>query len=163
MGKTRHVAAAAMADDEERAAELKKKRTFRKFTFRGIDLDAMLDLTHDQLMDVLHARARRCVNRGLLLRRPVKQLKKKLLKAKKDCGPYDKPDVVKTHLRNMLIIPEMIGSVIGVHNGKVFTSVEVKADMVGHYLGEFSISYKPVRHGRPGIGATSSSKFIPLK
>ena len=55
------------------------------------------------------------------------------------------------------------GSVVGVHNGKVFTSVEVKADMVGHYLGEFSISYKPVRHGRPGIGATSSSKFIPLK
>lgn len=154
-----------MADDEEeqRAAELKKKRTFRKFTFRGIDLDAMLDLTHEQLMDVLHARARRCFNRGLLLRRPVKQLKKKLLKAKKDCGPYDKPDVVKTHLRNMLIIPEMIGSVVGVHNGKVFTSVEVKADMVGHYLGEFSISYKPVRHGRPGIGATSSSKFIPLK
>ena len=34
---------------------------------------------------------------------------------------------------------------------------------VGHYLGEFSITYKPVRHGRPGIGATSSSKFIPLK
>jgi len=55
------------------------------------------------------------------------------------------------------------GSIVGVHNGKVFTSVEVKADMVGHYLGEFSISYKPVRHGRPGIGATSSSKFIPLK
>ena len=55
---------------------------------------------------------------------------KKLRKAKKDCGPYDKPDVVKTHLRDMLIMPEMIGSVIGVHNGKVFTSVEVKADMV---------------------------------
>jgi len=84
-------------------------------------------------------------------------------KARKGCGPYDKPDVVKTQCRNMLILPEMIGSVIGVHNGKVFTSVEVKADMVGHYLGEFSITYKPVRHGRPGIGATSSSKFIPLK
>ena len=53
-----------------------------------------------------------------------------LRKAKKDCGPYDKPDVVKTHLRDMLIMPEMIGSVVGVHNGKVFTSVEVKADMV---------------------------------
>ena len=86
-----------------------------------------------------------------------------LRKAKKDCGPYDKPDTVKTHLRDMLIMPEMIGSVIGVHNGKLFTSVEVKADMVGMYLAEFSISYKPVRHGRPGIGATSSSKFVPLK
>ena len=57
----------------------------------------------------------------------------------------------------------LTAQVVGVHNGKVFTSVEVKADMVGMYLGEFSISYKPVRHGRPGIGATSSSKFVPLK
>jgi len=153
----------AMADDEDKAAELKKKRTFRKFSFRGIDLDALLDLTTEQLSEIVHARARRSIGRQILLRRPVKQLKKKLLKAKKDVGPYDKPDVVKTHLRNMLIVPEMIGSIVGVHNGKVFTSVEIKADMVGHYLGEFSITYKPVRHGRPGIGATSSSKFVPLK
>ena len=77
---------------------------------------------------------------------------KKLKRAKKDVGPYDKPDVVKTHLRDMIIVPDMIGSIVGVHNGKVFTAVEVKAEMVGHYLGEFSITYKPVRHGRPGIG-----------
>lgn len=156
-------APAAQADDEERAAELKKKRSFRKFSFRGIDLDQMLDLSTEQLMDILHARARRRFSRGLLLKRPVKQLKKKLLKAKKDCGPHDKPDVVKTHLRDMIIIPEMIGSIVGVHQGKVFTTVEIKADMVGMYLGQFSITYKPVRHGRPGIGATSSSKFVPLK
>lgn len=109
----------------------------------------------------MHARARRRLTRGI--KKKGMALMKKLRKAKKDCGPYDKPDVVKTHLRDMLIMPEMIGSVVGVHQGKVFTSVEVKADMVGHYLGEFSITYKPVRHGRPGIGATSSSKFIPLK
>jgi hypothetical protein len=41
--------------------------------------------------------------------------------------------------------------------------VEVKPEMVGHYLAEFSISYKPVKHGRPGIGSTNSSRFIPLK
>ena len=70
---------------------------------------------------------------------------------------------MKTHLRNMIIVPEMIGSVVAVYNGKVFNAVEVKGDMVGHYLGEFSISYKPVTHGRPGIGATHSSRFIPLK
>ena len=109
----------------------------------------------------MHARARRRLARGI--KRKGTHLLKKLRKAKKDCGPYDKPDVVKTHLRDMVIMPEMIGSVVGVHQGKVFTSVEVKADMVGKYLGEFSITYKPVRHGRPGIGATSSSKFIPLK
>lgn len=146
---------------DEDAAALKKKRTFRKFTFRGVDLDALLDLTSEQLMELVHARARRRFSRGL--KKKGMSLVKKLRKAKKECGAYDKPDTVKTHLRNMIIVPEMIGSVVGVHNGKVFTSVEVKADMVGHYLAEFSISYKPVRHGRPGIGATSSSKFIPLK
>lgn len=41
--------------------------------------------------------------------------------------------------------------------------VEIKPDMIGHYLAEFSISYKPVKHGKPGIGATHSSRFIPLK
>ena len=150
-----------MADDAAAAAELKKKRTFKKFTFRGIDLESLLDLTPEQLMDLVHARARRRFTRGL--KRKHRALIKKLKRAKKDVGPYDKPDVVKTHLRDMIIVPDMIGSIVGVHNGKVFTAVEVKAEMVGHYLGEFSITYKPVRHGRPGIGATSSSKFIPLK
>jgi small subunit ribosomal protein S15e len=63
----------------------------------------------------------------------------------------------------MLIVPEMIGSQLAVYNGKVFNQIEVKPEMVGHYLGEFSISYRPVRHGRPGIGSTNSSRFIPLK
>jgi len=70
---------------------------------------------------------------------------------------------VRTHLRDMIIVPEMIGSVIGVYNGKTFNQVEIKPEMVGSYTGEYSISYKPVKHGRPGIGATHSSRFIPLK
>lgn len=91
-------------------------------------------------------------------------LVKKLRKAKKAAeGTGEKPDPVRTHLRNMVIIPEMIGSVVGVYNGKTFNQVEIKPDMVGHYLAEFSISYKPVKHGKPGIGATNSSRFIPLK
>jgi small subunit ribosomal protein S15e len=57
----------------------------------------------------------------------------------------------------------MVGSVVGVYNGKQFNAVEIKGEMIGHYLGEFSMTYKPVRHGRPGIGATHSSRFIPLK
>ena len=82
---------------------------------------------------------------------------------KKAAPEGEKPAPIKTHLRNMVIIPEMIGSVIGVYNGKVFLPVEVKAEMIGHYLGEFSICYKPTLHGRPGLGATHSSRFIPLK
>ncbi len=170
--------------------ELKKKRTFRKFSYRGIDLDkyvpsfrsrhmqhranlpaqrllihisfpSLLDLSSEQLRDVVHARARRRFNRGLK-RKPM-GLIKKLRKAKQNAKPNEKPDLVKTHLRNMIVVPEMIGSVIGIYSGKEFNQVEIKPEMVGFYLGEFSISYKPVKHGRPGIGATHSSRFIPLK
>ena len=85
------------------------------------------------------------------------------LEQKKDAPAGEKPEPVRTHLRNMIIVPEMIGSIIGVYNGKTFNQVEIKPEMIGHYLAEFSISYKPVKHGRPGIGATHSSRFIPLK
>ncbi|KAF8489315.1 40S ribosomal protein S15 [Gautieria morchelliformis] len=159
--------------DPQVAAELKKKRTFRTFSYRGVELEKLLDLSNEELV---HARARRRFQRGLK-RKPM-GLIKKLRKAKKEAPPNEKPAVVKTHLRDMIIVPEMIGSVVGIYNGKVcypsspqlrliaaqvFNSVEIKPEMTGHYLGEFSISYKPVKHGRPGIGATHSSRFIPLK
>merc|ERR1711928_71141 len=147
--------------DEAAAAELRKKRTFRKFTYRGVDLDQLLDMNHEQLMELFTCRIRRKFSRGLK-RKPM-ALIKKLRKKKKECPANEKPDVVKTHLRKMIVVPEMTGSIVGVYNGKVFTQVEIKPEMIGHYLGEFSISYKPVKHGRPGIGATHSSRFIPLK
>ncbi|RRR15455.1 30S ribosomal protein S19, partial [Enterobacter hormaechei] len=83
---------------------------------------------------------------------------KKLRKAKKEAPRGEKPEPVRTHLRNMIIVPEMIGSIIGVYNGKTFNQVEIKPEMVAHYLAEFSITYKPVKHGRPGIGAAASSR-----
>merc|ERR1712196_249773 len=107
------------------------------------------------------ARQRRRMQRGLK-RKPLALLRK-LRKAKKECPEMEKPETVKTHLRDMIIVPEMIGSVVGVYNGKSFTTVEIKPEMIGHYLAELSISYKPVMHGRPGIGSTNSSRFIPLK
>jgi small subunit ribosomal protein S15e len=155
------------SQDAVEAAEIKKKRAFRKFSYRGIDLDQyatpiyphtypswriqrganmltlysltrLLDLSSDQLRDVVHARARRRFNRGLK-RKPM-GLIKKLRKAKQEAKPNEKPDLVKTHLRNMIVVPEMIGSVIGIYSGKEFNQVEIKPEMVGHYLGEFSIS-----------------------
>ncbi|KIO25830.1 hypothetical protein M407DRAFT_206425 [Tulasnella calospora MUT 4182] len=172
-----------MADitDPERAAELKKKRNFRSFYYRGIELDKLLDLPNEEFVELVTCRARRRFQRGLK-RKPM-GLIRKLRKAKKEAPPNEKPRMVKTHLRDMIVVPEMIGSVIGIYNGKVrcdrdhtlsscrltgpllqvFNSVEIKPEMVGHYIGEFSITYKPVRHGRPGIGATHSSRFIPLK
>ena len=60
-------------------------------------------------------------------------------------GPLDRPAAVKTHLRDMIIVPEMIGSTVAVYNGKIFNVVDVKAEMVGYYLGEFSITYRFVQ------------------
>ena len=87
-------------------------------------MDQLLDLQSDNLMELVHARARRRFSRGLK-RKPL-ALIKKLRKAKKEAPPMEKPDVVKTHLRNMIVVPEMIGSVIGVYNGKTFNQIEVK-------------------------------------
>ncbi|ONH70883.1 hypothetical protein BOH78_4906 [Pichia kudriavzevii] len=77
----------------------------------------------------------------------------KLRKAKVNAPANEKPAVVKTHLRNMIVVPEMIGSVVGIYNGKVFNTVEIKPEMVGHYLGEFSITYNPVQHGKASTGS----------
>ena len=57
----------------------------------------------------------------------------------------------------------MVGKVVGVHNGKEFVDVKITAEMIGHYLGEFALTRKKVVHGSAGVGATRSSKFVPLK
>merc|ERR1712224_782693 len=141
--------------------EQKKKRTFRKYSYRGVDLDKLLDLSNNDLMELFRARCRRKFSRGIK-RAPIALLKK-LRKAKRETPYGEKPEAVKTHIRNMIIVPEMIGSVVGVYNGKQYINVEIKPDMIGHYLAEFSITHKPIAHGRPGIGSTNSSRFIPLK
>merc|ERR1712188_256426 len=93
------VAFRIMAD----AAQQPKKRTFRKFTYRGIDLEALLDLSSEQLLDLVCARARRRFLKRGLKRKPM-ALIKRLRKSKKECpSSFDKPEVVKTHLRNMII------------------------------------------------------------
>ncbi|KAL5111966.1 hypothetical protein TcWFU_004434 [Taenia crassiceps] len=132
-----------------------------KYFYRGVDLDQLLDMSVDQLAELYSARKRRRIRRGLGIKH--KALLQKLRKSKKNCPIGEKPAVVKTHLRNMIVFPEMVGSVVGIYNGKTFNQVEIRPEMIGHYLGEFSITYKPVKHGRPGIGATHSSRFIPLK
>ena len=81
----------------------------------------------EQLIELLHSRARRRFSRGGL-KRKESALVKKLRRAKKDAPPMEKPEAVKTHLRNMIIVPEMVGSIIGVYNGKVFNQIEIKVN-----------------------------------
>jgi ribosomal protein uS19 len=85
----------------ERAAALRKKRTFRKFMFRGIELEKLLDLNHEEFAKLIHARARRRIYRGL--KSKPKRFIARLRKAKKNCGPMDKPEPVKTHLRDRTV------------------------------------------------------------
>ncbi|XP_036187426.1 40S ribosomal protein S15-like [Myotis myotis] len=144
--------------------EQKKRRTFRRFTYLGVDLvdlDQLLDMSDEQPMQLYSAWRWRQLNWGL--QRKQHSLLKRLRKAKKEAPPIGKPEVIKTHLQDMIILPEMIGSMVGVYHGNTFNQVEIKPKMMGHYLGEFPITYKPGEHGRPGIGATHSSRFIPLK
>lgn len=141
------------------AAEQKKKRGLgKKFTYRGVDLEKLLDMDNSELISLFPARMRRKFQRGIP--RAPQTVIKKLRKAKKECVPNEKPNAVKTHLRNMCIVPEMIGSIVSIYNGKLFVNAEVKPEMIGSYLAEYSITYKPIRHGRPGLGATAS-RFIP--
>ncbi|SCU84892.1 LANO_0C02696g1_1 [Lachancea nothofagi CBS 11611] len=135
-----------------------RKRTFKTYSYKGVDLEKMLEMPTEEFVKLAPARVRRRFARGLSSK-PA-GLMKKLRAAKLAAPENERPDIVKTHLRNMIIVPEMIGSVIGVYNGKTFNQVEVKPEMVSHYLGEFSITYTPVRHGRAGA---TTSRFIPLK
>ncbi|ODV78576.1 ribosomal protein S19 [Suhomyces tanzawaensis NRRL Y-17324] len=136
----------------------RKKRIFKTFSYKGVDLKDLVEMSTEDFTKLCSARVRRRFSRGLDSR-PM-GLIKKLRAARLATPENEKPAVVKTHLRNMIVVPEMIGSVVGVYNGKVFNTVEIRPEMVGHYLGEFSISYTPVRHGRAG---NASSRFIPLK
>jgi small subunit ribosomal protein S19 len=70
---------------------------------------------------------------------------------------------LKTHVRDMIILPDMIGLSISVHNGKEFFDVTIKPEMVGHYLGEYAITNRRVQHGSPGVGSSRSSLYVPLK
>jgi len=98
---------------------------FQWISARQLTPDSMLSFSpSEQLMQLYCARQRRRLNRGL--RRKQQSLLKRLRKAKKEAPPMEKPEVVKTHLRDMVILPEMVGSMVGVYNGKTFNQVEIK-------------------------------------
>ena len=141
--------------------DLSKKQVFKKFTYRGNDIGKLLEMNMDQISQELRSRQRRRLRRKMGAK--YGRFIKKLLQVKKETNPGEKPAPVKTHLRNCIVLPTMIQSVVNVHNGKGYNSIEVKPEMIGYYLGEFAMTYKRVSHGKPGVGATHSSKFVPIK
>lgn len=108
---------------------------------------------------MLHTRARRRFRRNTV----NEHLLQRLRKAKANTDETGRPRIIKTHLRSAIILPEMIGSQVAVYQGLGYYLVDVKAAMVGHYLGEFSLTYAPVKHGeKKGKGDTSFHKFVPV-
>ena len=125
----------------------------KNFQYRGRTVDELRAMSMDEFISILPARMRRSLRRGLSSDQRIV-----LEKLRRDQG---KP--VRTHARDMIIIPEMIGKSVFVHTGKEFKEIKVNEKMLGHYVGEYAISINLVRHGRPGIGASRSSMYIPLK
>jgi len=133
----------------------------KEFHYRGYTLNDLQAMSMDEFIKLLPSRQRRSLQRGL--KPEHRTLLENIRKAKENQGQAQKANVAKTHARDMVILPEMIGTTILVHNGKEFTAVEIQPEMIGHYLGEFAITNKPVKHGSPGIGASRSSMYVPLK
>lgn len=131
----------------------------KKFTFMGYTLEELQKLSLDDFAGLLPSRQRRSLLRGLQPR-----YKKLLERVRAVRGKKEKAGmVIRTHCRDMIILPEMVSLKFGVHNGKEFIVVEIKPEMIGHRLGEFSLTRQKVKHGTPGIGATRSSLYVPLK
>ncbi len=133
---------------------------WKRFRYRGKTLEELLSMGLEDLAKLFPARQRRSVLRGFTPAQ--RRLLAKVRKAKKKyvSGKVKKLPVIKTHVRDMVILPEMIGLTIAVYNGREFVPVKVNPWMIGHYLGEFSLTVKIVQHGEPGLKATRSSLHI---
>ncbi len=132
------------------AAEARRKR---EFTYQGYSVDELQEMSVDRVLQLMPARIRRTYSRGLSEEHRIVVEK---LRAPKE-------ELIRTHRRDIPILPHFVGKEVAVHNGKDFVRFEIRPEMIGHYLGEFALTRKPVKHSGPGVGATRSSKFLPLK
>lgn len=124
----------------------------KEFSYRGKTLEDLQEMGLKELAALFPAAARRKIKRGFTEQEKI--LLNNLRTSKKP---------VKTHCRTLLILPEMVDKTIKVYNGKLFEDVIVRPEMIGHYLGEFSLTRKRVAHSSPGVGATRSSSNVSVK
>lgn len=125
----------------------------KEFVFRGKKIEDLKKMTIDEFAKELTSRERRTIKRGF-----TDQEKKLLENIRKSPEKFH-----KTHVRGMIILPEMVGTRLGVFTGKEWFQLVINPDMVGHRIGEFSIPVKRVKHSAPGIGASRGSKHIAVK
>ena len=126
----------------------------KEFTYHGLSKEELANITNEKLFKLFTSRARRSLTRG------INDDKRKLMEEMKD---ENNKNPIKTHLRDVIILPYMIGKTVQVFSGKEFVPITITLQMVGHYLGEYVITNKRVNHGAPGVGASRSSLYVPLK
>ena len=131
------------------------------FKFRGYTLEELQDMSLDEIADLLPSRQRRSLKRGFLPRQ--EKVLEKIEKVKNIKNDSGRPIVIKTNCRDMIILPNMVGLTFGIYNGQDFVEVTIQPEMIGCYFGEFAQTRARVQHGDPGMGATRSSMFVPLK
>lgn len=121
----------------------------KELLYRGQTLESLKSIDVRESAKFLKSRPRRSVLRNFdTIERFVKRCEVKVARNKK----------IKTHLRDIVIVPRLVGLTIGIHNGKNFQDVPITIEMIGHRLGEFSLTRTKVNHGSAGIGATKSSR-----
>jgi len=126
----------------------------KEFMYHGLSKEELANIPNEKLFKLFTARARRSFTRG------INDDKRKLMEEMKD---KNNKNPIKTHLRDVIILPYMIGITVHVFSGKEFVPIIITAQMIGHYLGEYVITNKRVNHGAPGVGASRSSLYVPLK
>ncbi len=125
----------------------------KEFHYRGLTTEELKKMSIDEFAKIISSRERRSLKRGF-----TEQQKELLESIRKSPDKFH-----KTHVRDIVILPQMIGAKLGVHNGKEWINVVVQPEMIGRRLGEFSIPIKRVKHSAPGIGASRGSKHIATK
>jgi len=124
----------------------------KEFMFKGLSLEELQKMSLDEVIKILPSRSRRSLLRE-------KNYEQNLVYQKLENDDQE----LKTHVRDVIILPKAVGKVVEVYNGNSYSKFEIKPEMIGHYLGEFAMTRKEVKHSGPGVGATRSSKFMPLK
>ena|SRR3989344_6069783 len=129
----------------------------KQFKFKGKTIEELKNMSLKDFAQLIPSHERRSLMRGFT---PIqkKLLEKIRISLKKG---IKKP--IRTHCRDCVIIPEMIGATIAVHNGKEFVPNLITEEKLGHRLGELTMNRKRVQHSAPGIGATKSSSAISVK
>jgi len=130
----------------------------RKEVYKGLDVEALKKVTMEEFMEMTNSRDRRTLKR--LNQNPTL---KKFIEKIREYQKTGSKKVIKTHIREAVILPEWLGLKIGVYNGKEYRQIEITYDKLGRRLGDFSHSVGRVLHSGPGVGATRGSKFVPLK